>query len=149
MKIKQYIEEIYTDSFRSNGIKATCVEIQEFYEAFHTGQWNEAMYELSQVILYILILLFYNHLLWNITLPDWLPWEEDYRRLTKWQEILHLVQAPILCIDNEWFNTGNNWKRPKKVVYVLNQAGLSISLEEAQQLINKLECNSDNVRTSK
>lgn len=48
MKLKQYLHECYTDSFRANGLKAVYGELLEFIEAITL---KEALYELHQVCL--------------------------------------------------------------------------------------------------
>jgi hypothetical protein len=62
-------------------------------------------------------------------------WKEDYDRIVVWKQILVLAEVKEK-LDPEWFNQGNNWKKPVKVQYVLSQAGKNVSLEEAQALID-------------
>jgi hypothetical protein len=133
MYLSKYVSEIYTISFYHNGVKAVIGEIKEVYEAAHMGDWKGMWYEITQVILYIIILLHYSYKL-DILLPKWLPWEEDYKRLRIWKRILKKV-GYTGSINNEWFNRGNNWKRPDKIVYVLSKAGYGITEEMAQKII--------------
>jgi hypothetical protein len=137
MRLQQYLKECYTDSFRVNGIRATVGEIGEVIEAIGHLDFQEALYELSQVVLYLLILSSYalEKVGFDPVVPNWLPWEEDYIRINKWKEILRLSNAPNQTLDLEWFNQGNNWKRPSKLIYVLSQAGLQIDEQDAQRLI--------------
>lgn len=143
MKLQQYLKECYTASFRVNGVRATVGEIEEFVEAVSHLDFKEALYELSQVVLYLLILSSYAlekvGILFDPLIPNWLPWKEDYIRINKWEEILHLSKAPNQVLDLEWFSQGNNWERPSKVIYVLSQTGLQIDEQEAQRLIQCLK----------
>lgn len=143
MKLKTYLKECYTDSFRVNGLRATYGEFQEFIEALKLKEWKEAKYELSQVCLYVLILTSYAlekvGINLNPEVPNWMPWEDDYKRMQVWKRILAISGAPKQLLNLEWFNEGNNWRRPHKVMYVLSQAGLHITEEEAQELINQVE----------
>lgn len=143
MKLTTYIAEVYTESFWQNGLKAVMSELQEVEEALWLRDWENLWYEVTQVILYLLILSHYAlkkffayELI--VELPDWLPWQEDYNRVVILKQILVLSQAPNQKFDPEWMNKGNNWKKPEKVKYILSQAGLEVSAEEAQGLINQV-----------
>lgn len=144
MKLSTYIAEVYTESFWKNGGKALCSELAEVIEAIANKDWNNMKYEFSQVILYLLILSHYAldkylgvELI--IELPGWLPWYEDYSRVEILKRILKLSGAPNQVFDPEWMNRGNNWRKPDKVKYILGQAGLEVSAEEAQELINQVK----------
>lgn len=136
MKLKDYVYEIYTEEFQSNGPSALWGEFLEVLEALSKRDLQNFLYELSQVVLYVLILSFYKlPILGEVNLPSWLPWEDDYRRIVKWNQILKMADAPNQVLDLHWFDQGNNWERPHKVPYVLEKAGKNVSLEEAQELI--------------
>ena len=144
MKLSTYIQEVYTISFWKNGGKALCSEISEVVEALYIRNWENLWYEITQVILYLLILSHYAlkkffayELI--VELPDWLPWKEDYHRVVILKQILKLSKAPIQEFDPEWMNKGNNWRKPDKVVYILGQAGLELSASEAQSLIDQVK----------
>lgn len=144
MKLSTYIAEVYTISFWQNGGKALCSELAEVCEALWKGDWPNVWYETSQVLLYLLILIHYAlakyfHTELVVELPDWLPWYEDYARIQVWKRLLVIANAPNQKLDPEWFNQGNNWRKPPKVVYVLGQAGLIIDESKAEALINQLE----------
>ena len=143
MKLTTYIQEVYTISFWHNGLKAVMSELMEVVEALWLRDWENLWYETSQVILYLLILSHYalqKYMGYELVvdLPSWLPWQEDYNRIVIWKQILVLSKAPNQKLDPEWFNRGNNWQKPEKVVYVLSQAGLQISVSQAQELINQV-----------
>lgn len=144
MKLTTYISEVYTISFWQNGGKALCSEIQEIGEAIWLRDWDNVKYEASQVLLYLLILSHYaldKFFAYElvIELPSWLPWYEDYSRVEILKQILVLSQAPNQVFNPEWMNKGNNWKKPEKIVYILFQAGLTLSLSQAQELINQVK----------
>ena len=139
-----YISEVYTESFWQNGGKALYSEIQEIGEAIWLCDWQNAWYEISQVLLYLLILSHYalqKYMGYELIMevPDWLPWQEDYHRVVILKQILKLSKAPIQEFDPEWMNKGNNWRKPDKVVYILGQAGLELSASEAQSLIDQVK----------
>lgn len=143
MKLKQYLHECYTDSFRTNGLKAVYGELLEFIEAIIHFRLKEALYELRQVCLYLLIFTSYVlervSIKFNPSIPNWMPWRDDYKRIEVWKKILHISHATNQTLNLEWFNKGNNWRRPSKVVYVLSQAGLYIDEKEAKRLIKLVE----------
>jgi len=142
MKLSTYITEVYTISFWQNGGKALCSEMGEVMEAIWEKDWENVTYEVTQVLLYLLILSHYAlakffSIELVVDLPDWLPWHEDYDRVVVVKQILELSNAPNQ-FDPEWMNRGNNWRKPEKVQYILSQAGLDVSLVEAQALIDKV-----------
>jgi hypothetical protein len=143
MKLTTYISEVYTESFWQNGGKALCSELNEVCEALWLRDWDNAWYEVTQVLLYLLILSHYALAKWVnielvVELPNWLPWHEDYARVVVLKQILELSGAPIQTFNPEWMNKGNNWKKPEKVKYILSQAGLDVSASQAQELINQV-----------
>jgi hypothetical protein len=143
MKLSTYIAEVYTESFWQNGLKAVMSEVSEVMEALWLHDWKNVKYESSQVLLYLLILTHYalkKFFAYElvIDMPDWLPWEEDYHRVVILKRILVLSKAPNQQFDPEWMNKGNNWRKPEKVQYILSQAGLELSAEEAQELIDQV-----------
>lgn len=139
MNLRDYVQEIYTEEFKENGPSALWGEFLEVLEALTKGDIQNFLYELSQVFLYILILSYYKlPALGSVYLPSWLPWEDDYKRIQKWKQILQLAEAPNPELDLHWFDQGNNWERPHKVVYVLGKAGKTVTIEEAQHLIDSL-----------
>lgn len=144
MKLSTYISEVYTISFWKNGGKALCSELSEVMEALWLRDWDNAWYEVTQVLLYLLILSHYALAKWAnieliVELPNWLPWQEDYHRVVILKQILELSKAPNQKFDPEWMNRGNNWRKPEKVKYILSQAGLDVSASQAQELINQVK----------
>jgi hypothetical protein len=131
IKMSEYFPECYSGIL---GIKDIVIESKEVIEALSKRNWQEAMCEISQVALYVLIVF------WQITkidfiVPNCLPWQEDYERFLVWKKILHQVEAPKE-FDIAWFNIGNNWQRPEKVVTILEKAGVHVNKKEAKDLIN-------------
>jgi hypothetical protein len=133
IKLDAYLSECYSSSL---GLKDLLVEVKEVLEAKSITELKE---ELSQVALYLLIFTHQKFPLINPYVPNWMPWEEDYHRMQKWKEIFTLVGLDTTELNLEWFNQGNNYRRVSKVQYVLGRAGVFLTEEEAQQVIDKVE----------